>query len=29
MIHGEFVKISYKNNDDDKYYPLVEYTTKG
>ena len=29
MIHGEFVKISYKNNDDDKYYPLVEYKTKG
>ena len=29
MIHGEFVQISYKNNDDGIYYPLVEYTTKG
>ena len=29
MIYGQFVKISYKNNDDGKYYPLFEYTTKG
>ncbi len=29
MIHGKFVKISYKNISDDKYYPLVEYSTKG
>ena len=29
MIHGEYVKISYKNSGDQKYYPLVEYSTTG
>ena len=29
MIHGDHVKISYKNTIDGQYYSLVEYSTQG
>ena len=29
MVHGDHVKISYKDTNDGKYYSLVEYSTQG
>ena len=29
MIHGNSVKISYLNSNDENYYPLVQYSTSG